>query len=60
VDDLPGALFRAKDACSPQREWGDVLPFTNFGLVSLYLHNVGKLRSYVLRYGLDANLAMTT
>ncbi len=57
---LPGALFRSKDHRNPQSERGDVLPPANLGLRTLYLHNVGKLRSHILRYDLGADeLAIT-
>src|SRR5437870_5364645 len=52
---LPGAVFRPKDRRHPQIEWGDILPSANLGLVPLYLHNVGKLRSDVLRSVLESN-----
>jgi hypothetical protein len=51
---LPGALLRSKDHRNPQSKWGDILPSANLGLYPLYLHNVGKLSSDVLRYGLEA------
>jgi hypothetical protein len=52
---LPDTVFGAKDHRSPQSVWGDILPSANLGLCPLYLHNVGKLRSHVLRYDLDGN-----
>jgi hypothetical protein len=55
MHNLPGAIFRSKDHRSPQSEWGDVLSFANLGLCPLDLYNVGKLRSYVPLYDLEAN-----
>src|SRR6266446_3354784 len=52
---LPGAVFRPKDRRHPQSEWDDILPSANLGLGPLYLHNVGKLKSDVLRYVLESN-----
>src|SRR5712692_4295393 len=52
---LPGAVFRPKDRRHPQSAWGDLLPSANLGLEPLYLHNVGKFRSDVLRYDIEAN-----
>src|SRR6266705_4745083 len=53
---LPGALFRSKDRRHPQSEWDDILPSAKLGLEPLYLHNVGKFRSDVLRYDIEANV----
>src|SRR5215210_1532751 len=55
MHNLPGAAFGSKDHRNPQIDCGDILPFTNFGLGPLHPHDVGKLRSYVLRYILEAN-----
>src|SRR5215211_1554922 len=55
MHNLPGAHFRPKDARDAQSHRGDVLASANLGLVALHLHNVGKLRGYVLRYVLKAN-----
>jgi len=55
MHNLPDTVFRSTDARNPQSEWDDLLPSANLGLVPLYLHNVGKLRSYVLRYDLEAS-----
>ena len=55
VHDLPGPVFRSKDHRSPQSVWGDILPSTNLGLCPLYLYNIGKLRSHLLRYDLYGN-----
>jgi hypothetical protein len=58
---LPGILFRSKDHRDPQIVWGDILPSAKLALEPLYLHNVGKLRSYTLRYDLEASgLAIPT
>jgi hypothetical protein len=57
---LPGTVFRSKDHRSPQSEWSAVLPCADLGLGPLYLHNVSKLRSHILPYGLEAdNLAIS-
>ncbi len=53
---LPGTLFRSKDHRRPQSGWGDLFPSAYLGLVPLYLHKIGKLRSYVLLYDLVANI----
>jgi hypothetical protein len=53
---LPLTLFFwAKDHRNPQRKWGDVLPSADLGLRPLYLHYVGKFRTHVPLYDLDAN-----
>src|SRR5260221_1935780 len=52
---LPGAVFRPKDRRHPQSDWDDLLPSANLGLDPLYPHNVGKFRSDVLGYDLEAN-----
>ncbi len=52
---LPGAVLRSKDHRSPKSPRGDVLACAYLGLAPLYLHYVGKLRCYVLRYGLEAS-----
>ncbi len=54
MQNLPGALFRSKDHRNPQSEWDDILSSAKSAPVPLYPHNVGKLRSYILRYGLEA------
>ena len=55
MHDLPGAAFRSKDARRSQGHRSDVLPAANPDLELLYLHNVGKLRSHVLRHVLKGN-----
>jgi hypothetical protein len=55
MHDLPLTLFWPKNHRNPQRKRGDVLPSADFGLGPLYLHNVGKFRSHVPLYDLDAN-----
>ncbi len=56
---LPLPVFRSKDHRSPKSEWSDVLPCADLGLGPLNLHNVSKLRSHILPYGLEAdNLAI--
>jgi hypothetical protein len=55
MHDLPLTVFRSKDHRSPQSDWGDVLTSADLGLCPLYLYNVGKLGSYVLRYVLKGN-----
>src|SRR5215218_8639390 len=52
---LPDPFFRSKDHRSPQSEGGDFLPSAYLGLKPLYLYNIGKLSSYVLRYDLEAS-----
>src|SRR5918993_14565 len=54
MHDLPGAVFGSEDACDAQWHGGNILPSANPGLVALHLHDVGKLRGYVLRYILEA------
>src|SRR5215203_507999 len=55
MDNLPGAVFGSEDACDAQCHGGNILPSANLGLVALHLHDVGKLRGYVLRYCLQAS-----
>src|SRR5215212_6915606 len=52
---LPDPFFRSKDHRSPQSEGGDFLTSANLALKPLYLYNIGKLSSYVLRYDLEAS-----
>ncbi len=47
--------LHAEDAHDAHSHRGDILPSANLGLVPLQLHNVGKLRGYVLRYVFKAN-----
>ena len=54
MDDLPGASFGSKDHRNPQSDWVDIFPSAYLGLPPFHSHNVGKLRSYVLRYDLGA------
>src|SRR5262249_35846251 len=56
MDHLPDTVFRSKDRRHPQSQWGDILPSANLGLGALYPHNVGKFRSDVLRYDIEANI----
>ena len=56
---LPGAAFAPKDYRSPQRVWGGLLPSAKLGLCPLHLHNAGKLRSHILLYDLEADLALS-
>jgi hypothetical protein len=55
MHNFPCTVFRSKDHRSPQSEWGDFLPFANLALKPLYLYDIGKLRSHVLRYDLEAS-----
>jgi len=55
MHDLPLTVFGAKDHRDPKRERGDVLYSADLGLGPLYLHYVGKFRSHVPLYDLDAN-----
>ncbi len=41
MHNLPGAVFRSKDARRPQSQWGDILPSAKLGLDPLYLHKGG-------------------
>src|SRR3712207_2171282 len=52
---LPLTVFGSKNHRNPQSDWGDILTSTNLGPGPLYPHDIGKLRSYVLLYGLDTN-----
>src|SRR5712691_1240970 len=52
---LPGAVFRPKDRRHPQIDWDDLLPSAKLGLDPLYPHHVGKFRSDVLRYDIEAS-----
>ncbi len=55
MHNLPDTVLGPKDHRRPQSDGGHILPSTNLGLGSLYPHNVGKLRRYVLRYMLNGN-----
>jgi DNA-binding NarL/FixJ family response regulator len=50
MHNLPGTLFRSKNACNPQSYRGEILSSAHLRLVPFYLHDVGKLGSHVLRY----------
>jgi hypothetical protein len=52
---LPPTVFGSKDHRNPQSDWDDIFPSANLGLGPLHSHEVGKLRSYVFRYGLEAS-----
>src|SRR6266568_9040305 len=52
---LPDTVFRSKDRRHPQIDWDDILPSAKLSLGSLYPHNVGKVRSDVLRYDIEAS-----
>ena len=52
---LPDTVFRPKNARNSQNYRDDILTSANLGLVSLYLHNVCKGRSHILRYVLEAS-----
>src|SRR5215217_2433642 len=52
---LPDPFFRSKDHRSPQSEGGDFLTSANLALKPLYLYNIGKLSSNILRYYLEAS-----
>jgi hypothetical protein len=52
---LPGALFGSKDHRDPKGERCNIFTSADLGLRPLYLHHVGKLRSYVPLYDLGAN-----
>ena len=54
MHNFPDAVFRSKDARSPQSHGCDLLPSGDFDPEALYLHNEGKLRSYILYYILNA------
>jgi hypothetical protein len=55
MHNLPLTVFRPKDHRNPQGDWGDIFPSPNLGPGPLHPHDVGKLRSYVLLYDLEAN-----
>jgi hypothetical protein len=55
MHNLPNTVFTPKDARNAQGNRSELLASANLGLVPLYLYDVGKLRSYVLRYVLKAN-----
>src|SRR3712207_9028388 len=55
MHNLPGTIFGSKDHRNPQSNWANILASANLGLFPHQLHNVGKLRSHVLRYDLGAN-----
>ena len=54
MDDLPGVVFVSEDARNPKRNWRELLPSADLGLEPLYLHEVRKLRSFILGYPLEA------
>lgn len=53
--DLPGTAFRPKDACRPESDWRDLLASANLDLEPLYLDDVRKVGSHILRYVLKAS-----
>jgi hypothetical protein len=55
MHDLPDAVFGAHDQRNPQSEGSDGHLSAKPGLGPLHPHNVGKLRSYTLRYVLNVN-----
>ena len=60
MDDLPGVVFGSEDARNPKGNWSELLPSADLGLEPLDLHEVRKLRSFVLGYLLEAReLAVT-
>src|SRR5919107_6040767 len=50
---LPGAILGSKGHRDPQIAGGDVLSSANLRVGALYPQYAGKLRSHVLRYGLE-------
>jgi hypothetical protein len=50
---LPGAIFGSKGHRNPQIAWGDLLCSADLRIGPLYPEDGGKLRGYVLRYGLE-------
>jgi hypothetical protein len=52
---LPGTIFRSNDHRNPHSERRYICTSADLSLRPLYLHHVGKLSSYLLRYDLDAN-----
>ena len=55
MHNLPNTVFTPKDARNAQGNRSEILASANLGPVPLYLYDVGKLRSCVLRYVLKAN-----
>jgi hypothetical protein len=41
--EFPNTFFQPKDARDTQRNWNDIIPSANFGLVPLYLYNERKV-----------------
>jgi hypothetical protein len=54
MDDLPGVVFGSEDARNPKGNWSELLPSADLGLEALDLHEVRKLRSFILGYLLEA------
>ncbi len=52
---LPLTVFGSKDGRDPHGDWGELLTSANLGLGPLHPYLVGKLRSDVLLYGLEAS-----
>jgi hypothetical protein len=50
---LPGAILGSKGHRDPQIAGGDVLSSADLRVGPLYPQDAGKLRSHVLRYGLE-------
>ena len=55
MHDFPGVVFRSEDAGNTKGDRNDLLPSADLGVEALYLHEVGKLRSFVLRHLLEAS-----
>src|SRR3979411_259756 len=51
--DLPDSVFTPEDTRYSESHWGAIFPSANLDLVSLYLDNVTKVSSRVLRYALE-------
>src|SRR5215211_9055169 len=53
MHDLPGAVFGTEGHRNSQIAGGDILSSANLCIGALYPQDAGKLRSHVLRYGLE-------
>src|SRR5918993_4652129 len=53
MHNLPPTLFRSKDHRNPQSDGSNIHTSANLGSGPLHPHDVGKLISYVLLYGLE-------
>src|SRR5829696_8132082 len=56
MHNLPLSVFSSKDHRNAQSGWGEVFHSAKLDLYPLKPYSVGKLRSHILRYGLEAQV----